>query len=188
MATLGQKKKRVQIDENLFSKIAQGDEKAFEDLYYLTYKPLYAFLLSLTLNKEDAEDILQETYLKVRGACHLYQKQGNPMAWIMKIAKNLYLMKLRKEKREQPVELQEYHGLLATDQMEVIENRLFLKELFQAIDREDRDIIIMHVMMGMKHKEIAEILQKPVGTVLSRYHRSMKILKQKANAVTGKEE
>ncbi len=74
MATLGQKKKRVQIDEEIFSKIEHGDEKAFEELYYLTYKPLYAFLLSLTLNKEDAEDILQETYVKVHGACHLYQK------------------------------------------------------------------------------------------------------------------
>ncbi len=188
MAALGQKKKRVQIDEELFSKIEYGDEKAFEELYYLTYKPLYAFLLSLTLNKEDAEDILQETYIKIRGACHLYQKQGNPMAWIMKIAKNLYLMKLRKENREQPVELEEYHGLIAPNQMGAVEDRLFLKELFQSISREDRDIIIMHIMMGMKHKEIADILQKPVGTVLSRYHRSMKILKQKANAAIGKEE
>ena len=188
MAALGQKKKRVQIDEELFSKIEHGDEKAFEELYYLTYKPLYAFLLSLTLNKEDAEDILQETYIKIRGACHLYQKQGNPMAWIMKIAKNLYLMKLRKENREQPVELEESYGLIAPNQMEAVEERLFLKEMFQSISREDRDIIIMHVMMGMKHKEIAEILHKPVGTVLSRYHRSMKILKQKANVAMGKEE
>ena len=188
MTTLNQKKKRVEIDEELFSKIEYGDEKAFEELYYLTYKPLYAFVLSLTLNKEDAEDILQETYLKVRGACHLYQKQGNPMAWMMKIAKNLYLMKLRKENKVQPAALEDYHELVASDQISAIEDRVLLEEMFQAISREDRDIIIMHVMMGMKHKEIAKIVQMPIGTVLSRYHRAMKLLKKKASLIIGKEE
>ncbi len=110
------------------------------------------------------------------------------MAWIMKIAKNLYLMKLRKENREQPVELEECHGLIAMDQVGAAEDRIFLKEMFQNISGEDRDIIIMHVMMGMKHKEIVKILGKPVGTVLSRYHRSMKLLKQKASVALGKEE
>ena len=70
------KQNRVQIDEALFSKIEQGDDKAFEELYHLTYKPMYAFVLSMALSKEDAEDILQETYIRIRGSCHLYQKIG----------------------------------------------------------------------------------------------------------------
>lgn len=110
------------------------------------------------------------------------------MAWMMKIAKNLYLMKLRKENKVQPAALEDYHELVASDQISALEDRVLLEEMFQAISREDRDIIIMHVMMGMKHKEIAKIVQMPIGTVLSRYHRAMKLLKKKASLIIGKEE
>ena len=64
------------IDEGLFAKIADGDNEAFAQLYYASYKQLYGFLLSLTRNKEDAEDMLQNTYIKVRNGSHLYTKQG----------------------------------------------------------------------------------------------------------------
>ena len=68
------------IDEGLFAKIADGDNEAFAQLYYASYKQLYGFLLSLMRNKEDAEDMLQNTYIKVRNGSHLYTKQGTPMA------------------------------------------------------------------------------------------------------------
>lgn len=177
---VSRKRAKVQIDENLFSQVAAGDEKAFEKLYYSTYKPLYAFLLSMTMSREDAEDLLQETYIKIRGASHLYKKSGNPMAWMMKIAKNLFLMKYRKEKGKEVVEIEKYQSQLSFEQIPAMEDRILLEQLFKSVSREDRDIIIMHVIMEMKHREIAEVLEQPVGTVLSRYHRAMKVLKQRA--------
>lgn len=173
-------KGRVIIPEELFSRISEGDNKAFEELYYLSYKPLYAFLLSLTKNKDDADDIMQDTYIKIRGASHLYKGPGNPMAWIMKIAKNEYLMKQRQISARHGGYLDEIENsdALAFENINDAENRMFLKELFKNISEEDRNIIIMHVSMGMKHKEIADILDAPVGTVLSRYHRAMKTLKK----------
>ena len=188
MGFLNQKHNRVQIDEVLFSQIQKGDDVAFEKLYYLTYKPLYAFILSLTMNKEDAEDIMQETYIKIRGACHLYKSQGNPMAWIMKIAKNIFLMKIRQENNRETLELDECRDALATDQIASVEDRMLLEHLFQYVTREDRNIIILHIIVGMKHKEIAQTLQMPLGTVLSRYHRAMKTLKECTGAIQGKEQ
>lgn len=185
---LNQKQNRVQIEETLFSQIQQGDNAAFEKLYYLTYKPLYAFILSLTLNKEDAEDIMQETYIKIRGSCHLYKSQGNPMAWIMKIAKNIFLMKIRQEKNKETVEFDECRDMLALNQISSTEDRLLLEHLFQYISEIDRNIIILHIVAGMKHKEIAQMLQMPVGTVLSRYHRAMKTLKRSTGNLQGKEQ
>lgn len=181
-------KKHVKISEDLFSRIAQGDNNAFEQLYYLTYKPLFAFLLSLTQNYADAEDLLQETYIKIRGASHLYQKQGNPMAWIMTIGKNLFLMKQRKEQHHQTDNLENYENTktLAFEHIEKIEDRIFLQQLFQYISEEDRNIVLMHVSAGMKYKEIAKLINKPVGTVLSRYHRTMKTLHKIADSF-GKE-
>lgn len=183
MEVLKHRQKKIEIDESLFPRISKGDDNAFEELYYLTYKPMYAFILSMTLNREDAEDILQETYIKIRGACHLYHERGNPMAWMMKIAKNLYLMKLRSEKRQKTVNIddcriEDYRNELSLEQISVTEDRLLLEQLFQNISGEDRDIIIMHVVMGMKHREIAELLDMQIGTVLSKYHRSMKLLKR----------
>ena len=84
------KKRKVYIDKNLFEQIRLGDQDAFRELYELTYTPLYAFLLSYTMNQEDAQDLLQDTFIKIFKNCHLYREQGNPMAWMMKIAKNLF--------------------------------------------------------------------------------------------------
>ncbi|MDO4977420.1 MAG: RNA polymerase sigma factor [Eubacteriales bacterium] len=185
--TKKQEKGHVYIPETLFKEIADGDNHALEELYYISYKPLYAFLLSLTLNKEDADDLLQDTYIRVREAAHLYRHQGNPMAWIMKIAKNLFLMKKRKEKGKETLELSEINTMIENTfyGMDQVEDRLFLEELFLHIKKEDREIIIMNVLMGMTFSEIASLIDKPLGTVLSRYHRAMKRLK---NLMKQKEE
>ena len=84
------------IDEAWFEKIACGDNEAFTELYYASYKQLFGFLLSLTKNKEDAEDLLQNTYIKIRNGSHLYKKMGTPMTWMCAIAKNQYLDFVRK--------------------------------------------------------------------------------------------
>lgn len=173
---------KLVIDSEIFKRIAGGDDRAFEELYRLTYRPLYAFLLSLTLNHDDTDDLLQDTYIRIRGAAHLYKDNGSPMAWMMKIAKNLFLMKVRKEKREAVTYVEEYEvtGQLSFDMIGNVDNRIMIEQLFRHIQTEDRNIIIMHVIMGLKHKEIADILGKPVATVLTRYHRTMKRLKKLA--------
>ena len=65
---------KTSIDEEIFRKIADGDDSAFAELYYATYKQIYGFLLSLTKNKED-EDLLQNTYIKIRNGAHLTRVQ-----------------------------------------------------------------------------------------------------------------
>ncbi|MBQ2845755.1 MAG: hypothetical protein IJE75_01280 [Firmicutes bacterium] len=86
---------KVTIPSDLMTRIAGRDEKAFEELYRLTYRPLFSFLLSLTADQEKARDLMQETYLSVFISAGQYRDQGNPMAWIMKIGKNLFLMDKR---------------------------------------------------------------------------------------------
>ena len=99
---------------------------------------------------------------------------------MMKIAKNLYLMKWRTERKQDIVDIDNFTSQLLLEQIPAVEDKLLLEELFRKVSREDRDIIIMHVIMGMRHREIADILNLPVGTVLSRYHRSMKLLRHHA--------
>mgnify|MGYP002603106130 CR=1 FL=1 len=84
------------INEDWFEAISKGDDQAFTELYYASYKELFGFLLSLTRNKEDAEDLLQNTYIRIRNGSHLYKKQGTPMTWMCAIAKNQYLEKIKR--------------------------------------------------------------------------------------------
>ena len=168
---------KVHIPPDLMQQIASGDEQAFEQLYKLTFKPVYSFLLSMTANQDDAMDILQETYIRVHGSAHLYKEQGNPMAWSMTIARNLFLMEKRK-KKAWPIETEELaaRNEPSFDHIADHETKLFLKELFTNLSEEERTIVVMHAISGFRHREIAEIMNLPLGTVLSKYNRSMKKL------------
>ena len=75
-----------QIDEKLFERITLGEKDAFFELYQQSSNAIFSYALSLMRNREDAEDVMQETYLKIRSAAHLYSSQGKPMAWILTIA------------------------------------------------------------------------------------------------------
>ncbi len=170
-------KRKVYIDASIFVRIQQGEQDAFQELYDITYKPLYAFLLSHTLNQEDAQDLLQDTYIQVYKNCHLYREQGNPMAWMMKIAKNLFLMKCRKNK-ETEERFEDMEGRMGFEDMSHVENRLVLEKMFEYLSTEDRNMIIMHDIAGLKHREIAKLLDMPLGTVMARYHRGIRKLQK----------
>lgn len=120
-------KNRVKIDEALFDRIARSDKEAFEELYRVTYKPVYAFLVSLTQNQEDAKDLLQDTYLKIYGASKQYVSKGNPMAWIMKIAKNEFLMDYRRKQRIDSNPIEDVSIAIPFNQIENAENRMLLQ-------------------------------------------------------------
>lgn len=173
---------KIFIPPDLLFRIAKGDEEAFEQFYYLTYKPLYAFLLSLTMNQEDAQDLMQETYLRVHGSAHLYKDQGNPMAWVMKIGKNLFLMRQRRAKPVTiSIDAQEdleksYKNSLSFNNIKDAEDRIWMEQLFSVLSEEERNIIIMHLAEGLKHREIAQLLDIPLGTVLPKYKRALKKL------------
>ncbi len=161
-------------------KVMSGDIAAFEQLYNLTYKPVFSFLLSLTANQEDAKDLLQETFLRVLGSAHLYKEQGNLMAWIMKIGRNLFLMEQRK-RREIPVSEEELRTeQLNFDAISDRETRILMEQLFRVLTEDEREIVVLHAIAGFRHKEIAEMMDIPLGTILSKYNRAMKKLKNTA--------
>ena len=154
-----------QIDENWFEAIATGDDNAFTKLYYASYKQLYGFLLSLTKNKEDAEDLLQDTYIKIRNGSQLYKKQGTPMTWMCAIAKNQYLDFVRKYGKNRSVDFGE------------VENKMLLETAFGILGEEEITIVVLHMINGLKHREIAELTGLTLSTVLSKYNRSLKKMK-----------
>lgn len=84
------------ITPSLFQQIADGDKEAFHLLFTQTSSSIYGFLLSIVRNREDAEDLLQETYIRIRMHAGQYTDQGKPLAWMFTIARNLALMRFGK--------------------------------------------------------------------------------------------
>lgn len=173
-------KRLANIDEGLILRIANDDMAAFEELYRLTDQTVYAFILSILKNPHDAQDIMQDTYVKIRSAAHLYQKQGKPLAWIFTIARNLCLMKLRTAGKTSDTPLEDLTDseYLATSGETHSEDRIVLQAALEILAEEEREIVILHAVSGLKHHEIAKSLGMPLSTVLSKYNRSLKKLKK----------
>ena len=168
------------LDEELIVRIAKDDMHAFEELYRLTDQTVYAFILSILKNPHDAQDIMQDTYVKIRASAHLYKKQGKPLAWIFTIARNLCLMKLRTAGKTSDTaldELEDSHYFASSDQNHA-EDRMVLQAALEILSEEDRQIVILHAVSGLKHHEISKSLGIPLSTVLSKYNRSLKKLKK----------
>ena len=165
------------LEERLLPLVGQGDPEAFEVLYRSTEKAVYAQALSILRNPHDAEDIVQETYLKVRAAAHLYVPQGKPLAWLFTITKNLCRDLLRGQSRTEAApdgaedDLRFSYVSDPTD-------RLVLEAALKALGEEERQVVLLHAASGLKHREIARDLGLPLSTVLSRYSRALKKLQR----------
>jgi RNA polymerase sigma-70 factor (ECF subfamily) len=125
------------------------------------------------MNRNDAEDVMHDAFIKIYSSAVTYRPSGNPMAWILTIVRNLCLNKIRGGKVCE--DLSEYDDLAgALDDSEAVIDRMVLETAMNVLDAEERQIVILHAMTGFKHREIAEILDLPTGTILSKYNRALK--------------
>ncbi|MEL7649499.1 MAG: RNA polymerase sigma factor [Sedimentibacter sp.] len=169
---------KLTIDESLFERIAENDMAAFEQLYRITEKSVYAFVLSILKNHDDALDVVQDTYLKIRGAAHLYKPMGKPMAWIFTIARNLSISRLRLIKRSDNVNMVDMENSISFSYMTNYDDKLVMQATFNILNDQERQIIMLHAVSGLAHHEIADSLGIPLSTELSKYHRGLKKLKK----------
>lgn len=158
--------------------LASGDIAALALLYPYISKPVYAYALSVMKNRYDAEDILQETLLNIHKSAASYKSSGRPMSWIIGIASNLCLNKLHRQKRLIPGSVEEIlpdaMDYSATDPQDSAVIKICMEQLADT----ERQIVMLHVLVGLKHRETAKILGMPLSTVLSKYSRAIKKLRE----------
>lgn len=169
--------------EDLLHKVALRDESAFQVLYESTKSAVYGFALSIVKNPHDAEDVMQETYLTLYKAAASYQPQGKPMAWILRITRNFSLLKLRDRKRQQPMSWEEMERWMDEKYQLQSEDKLVLEAAMTSLSDEERQIVSLHALGGLRHREIAQILDLKLSTVLSKYNRALKKLKESIGEV-----
>lgn len=173
----GQAPRRAQIEipEEWFFRIGQDDAEAFCCLYEHTSRIMYTYILSLVRQHDDALDLLQDTFCKIRAAAHLYRPMGKPLAWMFTIARNLCNTHLKRSQRFLPA-VQEENSLALSYVSDPLD-RLALEQALACLDEQERTVVLLHAVSGLKHREIAQSLSLPLSTVLSKYHRALKKLR-----------
>lgn len=158
-------------------RIANYYKDALAALYHMTSASVYSFALSLLKNIQDAEDVLHDTYLQVYKTAASYKSMNKPLAWILTIARNLSLMKLRNRKKIVDSKPQDWNSAFEAIPSVTAEDRLVLVSCMDKLTDEERQIIMLHTVSGYKHREVAGFLKIPLSTALSKYHRAIKKLR-----------
>lgn len=170
-------------------------EKIFEAEFMPQIDALYTFAFHLTLNEEDANDLVQETYLKAFRFIDKYHEGTNAKAWLFKILKNAFINQYRR-KSKQPTqvdyeEIINYHDEEDSqyssyqDLREDMFQHMMGDEVTEAINAlpvDFRVVILLCDIEGFTYEEISKIIDIPIGTVRSRLHRARNMLKDKLKA------
>jgi RNA polymerase sigma-70 factor (ECF subfamily) len=160
---------------------------------------LYNFAFHLTLDEDDANDLVQETFLKAYRFIESYQQQ-NAKAWLFKILKNGFINEYRKKtKQPSKVDYDEVASFHDTDDEGHVEYLDLRHEIFQGMLGDEvtralnqlpvdfKTIILLCDIEEFSYEEIAKIIDIPIGTVRSRLHRARNILKEKLREYAQKE-
>ncbi|MBQ4049845.1 MAG: RNA polymerase sigma factor [Clostridia bacterium] len=166
------KNKRI---EDLLASIADGNPDPMGELYDLIKTDVFAFALSKTANKHDADDILHDTFIQIYRYAKQYVPKGKPMAWIVTIELNLIRRRFNLASRTTSLD-DAFATPSGFDLENSVVNNAFLQGILSTLSEEEREIISLHIVSGLKHREIAKILGKPLSTVLSKYNRAIKKL------------
>ncbi|MGM9681563.1 MAG: RNA polymerase sigma factor [Eubacteriales bacterium] len=164
------------LDEYL-NQIADGDREALAAIYQATSECVYGYALSILKDPNDAQDVMQDCYLSIYSSAHLYQSRGKPMAWILTIVRNLCLKNMRGRTKTVSIDDEDRNPDLPENTGLSVEDRMTLSFCMRQLGDEERQIVVLHAVSGLKHREIASLMNLPLSTVLSKYHRAIKKLK-----------
>ncbi len=149
------------------------DENSFHELYLLLKAPIYGYSLTILKNREDALDNVQDVFITLYHQIDSYQREKKPMNWIFTITKNKAITKLRQRRDTEKIE-----DYMTSISFSKEEDKILFEILMNQLQEEERSIVLLHLLWGFKHREIAEMLSIKLSTVLSKYHRATKKLKE----------
>jgi len=188
----------TESDEVLIRRCRRGDERSFDILFDRYKARIYTFVLRFVRDQRIAEDILQETFIKVFRKARHFRHQAKFSTWLYTIAANLCKDELKKRRRRESVSLDAPVGdptrqgepwprlrtisdsssgpRVEAEKRELSE---VLSAALEELPENSRLVIELHVMHGLRYREVAEILRCPVGTVQSRMHNAVQLLRKR---------
>lgn len=176
-------------DEQLVLQFLAGDEKAFEVLVEKYLKPLYNFIFRLVRDKEAANDIIQDVFVKVWKNLSSYESQKKFSTWIFAVAKNAAFDFLKKKKaipfsafenadKGNILEYIEDETILHSHELlQKMDNKKEAEEMLASLPVQTRTILLLHHVHGLTLVEIAEIMGHSRNTIKSKYRRTIIFLR-----------
>lgn len=173
---------RERTEAQLVAAAQAGDVHAFDELLQRVHSRIYALLYHMTSNKEDAEDLLQEVFMKAYESLPKFRGHSSFYTWVYRIGVNKAINFVKKRKRKAALSLDHvdlgverdpaFVALVSGDtpfrQTNLNELQKKLNEALQTLSEKHRIVVVMHDIQGIPHNEIADMLDCSPGTVRSR--------------------
>lgn len=179
-------------DTVLVDRAREGDYAAYEELIRRYQRKIYALVYNMTSNKEDAEDLVQDVFVKAYTSLKSFKGDSSFYTWAYRIAVNRTINFLKKRKRDPAMSLDDLDQAVERDPAYVelrarespvrdaglSELQKKLNEALQTLSEKHRTVVVMHDIQGVPHEEIAKMLGCSEGTVRSRLFYARQQLQQ----------
>lgn len=158
-------------------KLKFKDELAFEYVYTKTKSLVYTVIISVVKDHNQTEDLMQDTYIKMIKSINSYDNKYRFNTWLATIARNTALDYYRKQKKQYSVDIHENEYLFPLERS-LQDDEISTNYILSLLDDEEREVVMLYSLDEYKHKEIAIILNKPIGTITWIYNKAMKKLRK----------
>jgi len=169
-------------DDELVLKSQQGDIHAFDELVERYHGKIYGLTYNMTSNREDAEDLTQEIFVKAFQALPRFKGKSSFYTWLYRIAVNKTINYRKRRNRKRAMSLDQFENEIKLDDvyhdltskgsplrnLSLSELQKKLNEALQNLSEKHRTVVVLHDMQGIPHEEIAKMVGASVGTIRSR--------------------
>ncbi|MBQ8860217.1 MAG: RNA polymerase sigma factor [Ruminococcus sp.] len=157
--------------QNYVSKMQVGDKQAFSQIYNELKLPVFTIVYRIVKSKETAEDLTQEIFLKLYKSSKIHAK--NYRAYVFTMARNLAIDTLRKEKKQSIENIDTEDRVNTTN----IELKIDIEDAISSLQVIEREILTLHLSVGLKFNEIASIVNLSLPATYRRYKKALRTLK-----------
>lgn len=156
------------------SKIKGGDMSAFDKLYAETSKGVYFMALSVLKDRGLAEEIMQETYIRLLKNLDNFDDTKNAMNWLLTMSKNLAINLYNRNKREIVTD----PSLVTPDRQYTMRDNSIIDMALKNLSQTEFNVLMLCEIKGFKRREVAAMLDMPLGTVTWHYNKALKKLRE----------
>lgn len=165
--------------ESLIASIQRGDTQALKTLYEQFGQQVYSLAYAVTQDRETAEEVTQDVFLKVWNKVEQYEPGTNFRAWLLSMTRNAAIDRLRRDKKDRDKAMVWDLELIAAPNQFADDNvRWVQKALLEYLSEEQREAIELAFLNGLTHEQVASILDTPLGTIKTRIRDGLQKLRR----------
>ncbi|MCR3906703.1 MAG: RNA polymerase sigma factor [Tenericutes bacterium] len=163
----------------IIEELKKRNYQSFDTFYNLTKNQVFYAIINIVKDQDLAEDIMQDTYVKFLEKIEQYKSGSNPYAYLSTIARNLAINTYNREKKV--INSQELVESIPSPEEETDQEDIF--KILDLLEQDEKEVVTLHIINDLKFREIAETMDKPLGTVLWIYNKAIKKLRAKVGDI-----